>query len=95
MVPIMAHQEVRCLDIHLRGSPVDPSEGSLVVPMMSHHRMTCTGPTRGDFLSPAQRWVLMRCRIHSPAVVEAILRTRGADEKVAAGPNLSAVRRYC
>ena len=55
MVSMMAHQEVRFLEFHLKESLVDPSEVSLVVTMMAHHRVPCTGPTHGDFLSPAQK----------------------------------------
>ena len=95
MVPIIAHQEVRCLELHLGGSLVDPSEGSLMVLMMSNHRVPCNGPTHGAFLRLAQIWLLRMCSLHAPAVAEAVLRTRGAAEKVAAGPTLSAVRRYC
>ena len=74
---------------------MDPSELSVMVPMMAHHRVPCTGPTHGAFLRPAQSWLLRRCSLHAPAVAEAVLRTSGADEKVAEGPTISAVRRYC
>ena len=74
---------------------MDPPEGSLMVPMMAHHRVPCTGPTHGAFLRPAKIWLLRRCSFHAPAVAEAVLRIRGAAEKVAAGPNISAVRRDC
>ena len=42
MVPMMEHQEVCCLKLHLRESVVDPSEGSLLVPMMAHYRVPYT-----------------------------------------------------
>ena len=95
MVPIMAHQGVSFLELHLRESLVYPSEGSLMVPMMAHHRVPCTGTTHGDFLRPALSWILRRCSLHAPAVAEAVIRTRGASEKVAAGPTLREVRRDC
>ena len=95
MVPMMYHQEVCCLDIHLRESLVDSPEVSLMVPMIDHHRVPCNGPTHGVFLTPDQSWNLRRCSLHTPAVSEAVLSTRDAAEKVAAGPNLSAVRRSC
>ena len=87
--------EVRCLELHLRESLVDTSEGSLMVPIMAHHRVPCTGPTHGAFLRPAQSWLLRRCSLHAPAVAEAVLSNRGADEKLAAGPYLRAVSREC
>ena len=61
---------------------------------MAHHRVLCTGLTRGAFLRPAKSWLLRRCSHHSLVVAESVLRTRGAAEKVAAGPTLSAVMRY-
>ena len=64
-----------------------------MVPMMAHHRVPCTGLTHGAFLRLAQSWLLRRCSLHAPAMAEAVLRTRGAAEKVAAGPTLSTVRR--
>ena len=82
------------MELHLRESLVDPSEGSLMIPIMSHHQVPCTGPTHGAFLRPAQSWLLRRCSLHALAVAEADLRTPGAAEKVDAGPTLSAVRRY-
>ena len=66
-----------------------------MVPIIAHHRVTCTGPTHGAFLRPAQRWLLRRCILHAPDVEEDFIRTRGAAEKVAAGPTLSSVRRDC
>ena len=91
----MAHQEVRCLELHLRESLVDPSECSLLVPTMAHHRLPCNEMTRGDFLRPAQSWLLRRCSLYSLAVADAVISTHGASEKVAAGPTISAVRRDC
>ena len=64
-----------------------------MVLMMAHHRVSCTGPTRGAFLRPSQIWLLGRCSLHAPDVAEAVLWTRGAAEKVAEGPTLSALRR--
>ena len=93
MVPMMAHQEVRFLEFHLRESLVDPSEVSLMVPMMSHHRVTFTGLTHGDFLRPAQIWIVMRCGLHAPAVAESVLSTNVKAEKVATGQTNRAVRR--
>ena len=72
---------------------MDPSEGYFMVLMMDHHRVTCTGQTHGNFLRPDQSWLLMRCSLHAQAVTEAVLRTSDADEKVAEGPTISAVRR--
>ena len=95
MVPMMDHQDVRCLELHLRESRLDTSEFSLMVPMMAHHRVPCTGPTYGAFLRPAKIWLLRKCSPHAPAVAAAVLRTRGAAEKVAAEPTLSAERRDC
>ena len=69
-----------------------PSEDSLVVLMMSHHRVPCTGPNRGSFLKPSQSWILRRCSIHDPAVAESVIRNCCAAENVAAGPTLSAER---
>ena len=95
MVPMMAHQEVRCLELHLREPLVYPSEGYLMVLMMDHHRVTCTGQTHGNFLRPDQSWLLRRCSLHTLTVAEAVLRIRGAAEKVAAGTTLSEARRDC
>ena len=80
------------MELPLSESLVDPSEGSLMVVMMAHHRVPFNGPTHGTFLMPAQIWLLRRCSLHAPAVVEAVLRTRGMAKKVAAGPNLITVR---
>ena len=74
---------------------MDPSEGYFMVLMMDHHRVPCTGPTHGAFLRPAQSWLLRKCSSHAPAVAAAVFRTRGAAEKVAAEPTLSAERRDC
>ena len=64
-----------------------------MVPMMAHHRVTCTGTTHGAFLRPTQNWLLRRCILHAPAVEEDVLNIRGVAEKVSAGPTLSVVRR--
>ena len=64
-----------------------------MVPMMDHHRVPCTGTTHGAFLRPTQIWLLRRYSLHTLAMEEDVLRTRGAAEKVAAGPTLSVVRR--
>ena len=64
-----------------------------MVLMMAHHRLPCTGPTYGDFLRPSQILLLRRCSLHVPDFEEAVLRNLDADEKVAAGSTLSAVRR--
>ena len=74
---------------------MDPSEGSLMVPMISHHRVPCTGPTHGGFLRPAQSWLLRRCSLHDPAMADSALGTCGAAERVSARPTLSAVSRDC
>ena len=64
-----------------------------MVPMMSHHRVPCTGPTHEAFLRPTKSWLLRTCILHVSAVAEAVLRTCGAAENVASGPTISAVRR--
>ena len=60
---------------------------------MAHHKVTLTGPTHGAFLRPAWSWLISRCSLHSLAVAKSVLRNRGAAEKLAAGPTISAVRR--
>ena len=64
-----------------------------MVMMMTHNRVTCTWSTHGAFLRPAQIWLLRRCHLHAPAVVEDVHRINGAAEKVSTGPTISAVRR--
>ena len=83
------------MELHLREYIVDTSEGSLMILVMDHHRVPCTGPTRGDFLRPAQRWLLRRFSLHAPAMAEAVLSNSGADEKVTAGKTFSEARRDC
>ena len=95
MVPMMAHQEVIFLELQLKESLVDPSEGSLMVLIMAHHIVPCTGPNHGALLSPDQNWLLRRCSLNATAVAEAVLRTRGAAEKVSSGKTISAMRRDC
>ena len=95
MVPIMAHQGVSFLELHLRESLVYPSEGSLMVPMMAHHRLPFTGPNHSAFLRPAQIWIMRRCILHDLDVTESVIRTRSAAEKVSVVTTLSAVRMEC
>ena len=81
MVPMMAHQKVHFLELHLRGSLLYPSEGSLVVTIMAHNgvpclelhlRSTAVGPTRGDFFSPDLIYILGSFSLYAPTMAEAV-----------------------
>ena len=95
MVLMMANQEMNCLEPHLRESLVDPSKGSLMVPIMAHHMVPCTGLTHVAFLRPAQIWIMRRCSLHALDVAEAVIRTCGAAKKVTEDPTLGAVSKDC